>query len=347
MKEIRFVKSEFLHILSILLDFRIFDRMGIPFLTTSFFADGLTFALREATVPGLAVVVVLLMVSSYSWSVMVTKYRSLSRATKSSHEFLGQWRDSKSPLELYAKGTRFETSPHYRVYYEGCEALTTELLGEAVVDETLPQRLTKAGKISPLQMETVQLSMHKAVGETALRLESQTALLATAVSGGPFLGLLGTVWGVMDTFSGIASSTSSASVKDMAPGVAAALVTTVVGLLVAIPAMFGYNWLVNRVRTMVVSLENFSVELAASMNRSWLDTGRPWSRPSPDWATAFEDSMVEISPPVEKPVPVKDSPTPTHAAAAAPAPLEMASLADAQSPRNRTVDPESGMSEDY
>lgn len=91
-------------------------------------------------------------------------------------------------------------------------------------------------------MRVVTTAMERAVGETALRLESQMILLATAVSGAPFLsGLLGTVWGVMDTFSDVAMA-GSANLAAMAPGVSAALITTVTGLLVAIPAMFGQQF---------------------------------------------------------------------------------------------------------
>jgi biopolymer transport protein ExbB/TolQ len=104
--------------------------------------------------------------------------------------------------------------------------------------------------------------MERAVGEESLRLESNLIILATAVSGAPFLGLLGTVWGVMDAFSGIAQA-GQASLAAMAPGVSGALITTVVGLLVAIPAMFGYNFLTTYTRSFIVETENFAAECAA------------------------------------------------------------------------------------
>ena len=301
----------------------------------TFFAGGLDYALRQASWSGILIVVVLLLVSSLSWAVMVTKYRALERATKSSRDFLVAWKAAANPLEIYAKGERFEASPHYRIYHEACRCLTEQLLGSSQVDDSLLARLDACtDTLGTAQMETVQLSMQRSVGESGLRLESQTALLATAVSGGPFLGLLGTVWGVMDTFSGIAASTSAASVKDMAPGVAAALVTTVVGLLVAIPAMFGYNWLVNRVRAFLVSMDNFAAELAVALNLRWLSDGtggpRPFSmRPSAISALArpvvSEDKMPWISAPQSPP----PSPhvEPSHE-------------------RNREADPESGLSED-
>jgi biopolymer transport protein ExbB/TolQ len=125
-------------------------------------------------------------------------------------------------------------------------------------------------KISPAQMRVVTTAMERAVGETALRLESQMILLATAVSGAPFLGLLGTVWGVMETFSDVATA-GSANLAAMAPGVSAALITTVTGLLVAIPAMFGYNYLVTTIRAMIVGLDNFAAELASEFEHRYVD----------------------------------------------------------------------------
>jgi biopolymer transport protein ExbB/TolQ len=160
----------------------------------------------------------------------------------------------------------------FAVYRAGCKELTFQLLGSAEVDETFRGRLDAAPKISPAQMRVVSTAMERAVGETALRLESQMILLATAVSGAPFLGLLGTVWGVMDTFGDVAAA-GSASLAAMAPGVSAALITTVTGLLVAIPAMFGYNYLVTTLRGMVVELDNFAAELASEFEHKYVDHG--------------------------------------------------------------------------
>jgi len=89
------------------------------------------------------------------------------------------------------------------------------------------------------------------------------------VSGAPFMGLLGTVWGVMSTFAGIAQQ-GSATMAAMAPGVSAALITTVAGLLVAIPSMFAYNGLVHNLRVFTVNLDNFAQELVSKMEAEYL-----------------------------------------------------------------------------
>jgi biopolymer transport protein TolQ len=146
------------------------------------------------------------------------------------------------------------------------------LMGASEVDDPFWARLEIAERITPAQMRVVTTAMERAVGESALRLEAQMILLATAVSGAPFLGLLGTVWGVMDTFSGVAIA-GSANLAAMAPGVSGALITTVTGLLVAIPAMFGSNFLVTSIRTLIVQNDNFAAELASEFEHKYVNHG--------------------------------------------------------------------------
>jgi biopolymer transport protein ExbB/TolQ len=127
--------------------------------------------------------------------------------------------------------------------------------------------------LSLKSMEHVKRTLERAVAQQSLKLESGLILLAIAVSGAPFLGLLGTVWGVMSAFSGVALAAAKggrADLASMAPGVAAALITTVAGLLVAIPSMFGYNWLVHNLRVLTVALDNFAQELASNMETEYL-----------------------------------------------------------------------------
>lgn len=92
---------------------------------------------------------------------------------------------------------------------------------------------------------------------------------ATALSAAPLLGLLGTVWGLLDAFSSMTNT--DATLAALAPGVTTALVTTVLGLLVACPSLLGYNGLVNRIRGMVVRLDNFASELSAALDRAFVD----------------------------------------------------------------------------
>jgi biopolymer transport protein TolQ len=233
-------------------------------------AGGLLFAFEHATIAGKLVLLLLAIASIFSWSIMITKLRVIQFARKQNERFLAAFRQDRQPLRLMEKNARFPGSPLFNVYRAGCREMTFHLLGSAEVDETFRARLETADKISPVQMGAVSVAMERAVGETALGLESQMILLATAVSGSPFLGLLGTVWGVMDAFTGVAEA-QSASMAAMAPGVSGALITTVTALCVAIPAMFGYNFLVTSIRAMIVEMDNFAAELASEFEHKLVD----------------------------------------------------------------------------
>ena len=123
---------------------------------------------------------------------------------------------------------------------------------------------------------------------------------AIAVSGAPFLGLLGTVWGVMDVFSS-AAQVGNASLTTVAPCVAAALATTVAGLLVAIPSMFGYNWLVHNLRVATVEMDNFAQELSAKIETEYLQEVPVNARePRKVMESEPEPKPVSINQPVSK-----------------------------------------------
>ncbi len=235
-------------------------------------ATGLMYAFTESTIEGKIILGVLFFGSIFSWSVMITKLRTLSFARKQSERFSALFRRDRQPLRIYEEGLHFEGSPLHRIYRAGCDELCFQMLGSTEVDETFRSRVETAPKITPAQMRAVTAAMERAVGESALRLESHMNILSMAVSGAPFIGLLGTVWGVMDAFSGIAVA-GNANLSAMAPGVSGALVTTVVGLLVAIPAMFGYNFLVTTVRTAIVQSDNFAAELASAFEHRFVAHG--------------------------------------------------------------------------
>jgi biopolymer transport protein TolQ len=233
---------------------------------------GLLFAFDHSTIAGKIVLTLLAVVSIFSWSIMITKLRVIRFARRQNARFLAAFHKDRQPLRLFEKNARFPGAPVFNVYRAGCEEMTFHLLGSAEVDDTFRARLEIADKISPAQMGAVNAAMERTVGETALSLESQMILLATAVSGSPFLGLLGTVWGVMDAFTGVAEA-GSPNLVAMAPGVSGALITTVVALCVAIPAMFGYNFLVTSIRGIIVEMDNFAAELASEFEHKYVDHG--------------------------------------------------------------------------
>jgi biopolymer transport protein ExbB/TolQ len=246
----------------------------VPPILSPLLADGgLLFAFEHATIAGKVVLAVLLIGSVFSWSVMITKLRVVQFAKKQTARFRTAFRKDRQPLRLFENNARFTGSPLFNVYRAGCEEMTFHLLGSTEVDETFRARLEGAEKISPAQMGAVTAAMERSVGETALGLESQMILLATAVSGAPFLGLLGTVWGVLDAFTDVAVA-GSANLTTLAPGVSGALITTVMSLCVAIPAMFGYNFLVTSIRSLIVEMDNFAAELASEFEHKYVDHDR-------------------------------------------------------------------------
>ncbi len=250
----------------------------MPFLPTTLLlaADPLLFAFRESTLPGKLILGCLFIGSIFSWSVMVTKIRVIQFARRRTEEFLDQFRADRMPLRIYEGGVTYEGAPLYEVYYAGCQEMTFHLLGSTEVDDTFHDRLEIADKVTPAQLHAVTAIMERAVGEEALRLESQLILLSTAVSGAPFLGLLGTVWGVMDTFTGVAMA-GKPNLASMAPGVSGALITTVCSLLVAIPAMFGYNFILTSMRALILQMENFAAELESEFEHKYVSHGAHWS----------------------------------------------------------------------
>src|SRR2546428_2088650 len=169
-------------------------------------AGGLVFAFDHATIAGKVVLSLLAVGSIFSWSIMITKLRVIQFARKQNARFLAAFHQDRQPLRLFEKNARFPGSPVFSVYRARCQEMTFHLLGSAEVDETFRARLEIADKISPAEMGADNAATQRAVAESALELEPQMILLATAVSGSPFLGLLGTVWGVMDTFTGVAGA---------------------------------------------------------------------------------------------------------------------------------------------
>jgi biopolymer transport protein TolQ len=222
----------------------------------------LVYIWRQATPEGKGVIFCLVILSIIAWSVMIAKVIQMRRAKKLNHFFNAEYRTQKKVLDLFDR----------RVQAEGCPLFTVYQAGSLELDARLknPDGNGRKKFVSLKGMEHVKRTLENAVAQESLKLESGLILLAIAVSGAPFLGLLGTVWGVMSTFGYIAQQ-GVATMAAMAPGVSAALVATVAGLLVAIPSMFAYNWLVHNLRVFTVQLDNFAQELVSKMETEYLE----------------------------------------------------------------------------
>ena len=234
-------------------------------------ASGLLFGLKSASISGLLICGLLVLLSIASWVAMTRKFTLLKRAREANAVFCDDLRRSPHPLSLFQAGERFATAPMFHVYHDGCQELAFYLLGTDTVDATFSRRLQAAGRISPSEMNAVRETMQRAVGETSLRLESGLGVVASALSGAPVLGLLGTVWGVMDSFAGLTAAADGAGLRALAPGLSSAMLTTVAGLIVAIPSIFGYNYLVSRVRQQIARIEHFATDFASILDRHFVD----------------------------------------------------------------------------
>jgi biopolymer transport protein TolQ len=247
-------------------------------------SHALSFAWQHLTKEGFCTILALLVVSIFSWTVIISKARQLIRARRMSKKFYTAYRATRDPLDVYRRKEEFDGAPAYELYYTGAEEAEYHLKNNPVTIEhvrsVVPGIATQAQtdiiarsittKISHASFDSVRVALERAASDQALALEKGMIILSTAVAGGPFIGLFGTVWGVMETFSGIGIA-NAASLNAMAPGVAAALLATVAGLSVAIPAMFAYNYMVTTIRGITQELDSFSNEYATQLEHKYVD----------------------------------------------------------------------------
>jgi len=215
----------------------------------------------QATPEAKVIIFCLVILSVVAWFVMISKNIQMRQARKLNQYFTAEFRSQKAVLDMFDRRVQADACPLFKVYQAGSTELDARLKNP---DNSRKRQVSLKG------IEHVKRTMENAVAQESLKLESGLILLAIAVSGAPFLGLLGTVWGVMSTFGHIAQQ-GSASLAAMAPGVSAALITTVAGLLVAIPSMFGYNWLVHNLRVLTVELDNFAQEIMSKIETEYLE----------------------------------------------------------------------------
>ncbi len=198
---------------------------------------------QHSNLAGKVIVLFLVLFSLIAWTVMIGKYLDLSRLRSLNRGLDRRLGKVESIVGL---------DPRFRSTAIGPYAtLLKEALGA----------YHRSDASSSARIGYVENALQRGVAEVTIEYEKRMALLGSIVTGAPFLGLLGTVWGVMDAFGSIAME-SSASIQILAPGVSGALLTTVAGLLVAIPSVFGYNFLLTLTKLMITEIENFASSLA-------------------------------------------------------------------------------------
>lgn len=234
--------------------------------------------LRAVTIDGWVVIVLLAVMAGVSWWVMVNKIALLRATLQDNKKFVqifqklsrdadGKDRDpgDTAPLfenSLYRAHENYKSSPIYQIYHVGVQE----------VRHRLGRAETQDGILTPQAIEGVRVSLDAAQVRESQQLNKMLVFLTIAISGGPFLGLLGTVIGVMITFAAIAA-TGDVNINAIAPGIAAALVATVAGLLVAIPALFGYNYIVTQIKDVAADMQVFIDEFISRLAEAHADSG--------------------------------------------------------------------------
>ncbi len=203
----------------------------------------------DSNAAGKAIIYLLMIFSVWAWSIMIGKYMDLKTMADENMSTERKLQASKSVIDAVVNFGKTVSGPYAALLKEAVGAWSRYDGGDLG-----EQNLT-------LRMGMVENALQRAVSVQTMRYEKKMVMLGSIISGAPFLGLLGTVWGVMDSF-GSMSLQASATLQQLAPGVSGALLTTIAGLIVAIPSVFGYNYLLSRSKSMVNDLENFASSLA-------------------------------------------------------------------------------------
>lgn len=200
-----------------------------------------------------SVLYLLVLFSVVSWGIIIHKYRQIRRAKGESDKFIEIFWERRNLSSIHDASRDLKASPVAQVFRAGYEELVR--VSRTKKDSSAGESLTtELGGV-----DNVSRAMIRATSVEITKLEKYSTFLATTASTAPFIGLFGTVWGIMDAFRGL-SVTHSSSIQAVAPGIAEALIATAVGLAAAIPALMAYNYFVQQIKVLAVEMDNFSHE---------------------------------------------------------------------------------------
>jgi biopolymer transport protein TolQ len=210
---------------------------------------------------------VLLFFSIVSWALIVEKWWQFRRVRRQTLAFVKVYREARRPSLVQTAARKYRDSPLAQLY----AAAYSEISGlPDVMDHVIDDG---DEGLAPERLDAVQRAMRRASGLEVAQLERYLPFLATTASSTPFIGLFGTVWGIMSAFHGIGTQ-GSASLAVVAPGISEALVATAAGLGAAIPAVIAYNYFVNRVRHWATEMDGFTLDLLNVLCRPMPKLGR-------------------------------------------------------------------------
>lgn len=229
----------------------IFESLILPIFAQEGDSNILTY-FTQSNSAGKIIILLLAVFSLIAWTIMISKYLELKKMQQLNWAFDSRLKEMPLILDPNQPAKVNPNIPYSYLYGEAATAFFRVNREEG---DRSPGEFTK------MRMGHVENALQRGVSRKCSDYESQMVFLATIVTGAPFMGLLGTVWGVMDAFGAVALQ-ASATLQMLAPGVSGALMTTVAGLLVAIPSVFGYNILLTKTKGMMTELENYASHLA-------------------------------------------------------------------------------------
>jgi len=210
------------------------------------------------------VLLVLILFSVTSWGIILFKLWALNRAERQSTAFLDVFRRSAKFSEVQAVCKNLSESPLVGIFQAGYAELNTQLR-QGVPTQT---GATVAARVTLKSLPALDRALLRAAGVEVNKLESRVSFLATTASITPYIGLFGTVWGIMAAFQGI-GQTGSTNLAVVAPGIADALIATAAGLFAAIPGVYFYNHLASRVKLLASEMDDFSLEFLNISERNF------------------------------------------------------------------------------
>lgn len=206
-----------------------------------------------------SVLVILLLFSLISWSIMIDRWLNYSRLLSRARDFYEQLRSATRVTDIVTVSRATKDNPLKEMFLETYKELHDQVKDQMTPDATMN---TATGEIKAQIRHSANLerTMQRVMRDQTIHLESGLAFLATTAAATPFIGLFGTVWGIMEAFRAIGMS-GSATLASVAPGISEALITTAGGLFAAIPALIGYNLLGRKVKTFHAYMEQFGLDL--------------------------------------------------------------------------------------
>jgi biopolymer transport protein TolQ len=205
----------------------------------------------------------LLIFSLVSWLIIIAKYIRLAQVRRQSGRFLDFFRKSKRFSEVSTMATQLTETPLATLFKSGYAELDAQIKAARTTDVTVG-----ADRLLIKNINGIERSLERAAGAEVSRLTRWLPFLATTASACPFIGLFGTVWGIMSAFNSIGTS-GSTSIVAVAPGISEALINTAAGLAAAIPALIFYNYFMGQIRQMRATMDDFSLEFLNLTERNF------------------------------------------------------------------------------